>query len=199
VRLEPAEASAHALLAQALFASGQPAEAYRELSLAQRLSSAFDGVELKAGAAAPRGLERLKDVLASASARRIDAELEAGGARDQNELAAFYLERGRRLAGRELDVAAEAELTRALYFSPYSAEAHLLLARVYLRSGRLRESIGAIKISLWSEESSAAHLVLAEAYLEAGELAAARSEAERALVLDPNSVHARKLLERLPK
>jgi Tfp pilus assembly protein PilF len=199
VRLEPAEAGSHALLAQALHAAGQSAESFRELSLAQRLSSAFDGVELRQGAAPPKGLERLKDGLVPAHGRRVEAGLDAGGAQDQQAQAAFYLDRGRRFAERELDVAAELELTRAVYFSPYNAEAHLLLGQVYLRSGRLREAIGAVKISLWSEESAAAHLVLAEAYLENGDVAVARTEAERALALDPNSVHARKLLERLPK
>ncbi len=199
VRLEPAEPGAHALLAQALHAAGQSAESYRELSLAQRLSSAYEGLELRQGAAAPKGLERLHDVLATGHGRRGVPGLQSGGAEDQEAQAAFHLDRGRQLASRELDVAAEFELTRAVYFSPYNAEAHLLLGQVYLRSGRLREAIGAVKISLWSEESAAAHLVLAEAYLESGDATVARTEAERALALDPNSVHARKLLERLPK
>lgn len=199
VRLDPTDGAAHALLAQALHASGQAAEAFRELSLAQRLSSAFDAVELRPGASAPRGLARIKDIRDPRHTRRVDTSIETTGPRDQKDLAAFYLDRGVRLADRELDLAAEAELKRALYFAPYDARAHLALARVYLRSGRLRETIDAVKISLWSEESAAAHLVLAEAYFESRNVPAARAEAERALVLDPNSVHARALLERLPK
>lgn len=199
VRLDPTDGAAHALLAQALHASGQPAEAFRELSLAQRLSSAFDAVDLRPAASAPRGLERIKDVRDPRHARRVDTSIDTSGPQGQKDLAAFYLDRGLRLADRELDLAAEAELKRALYFAPYDARTHLTLGRVYLRSGRLREAIDAVKISLWSEESAAAHLVLAEAYFESRDVAAARAEATRALVLDPNSIHAQKLLERLPK
>ena len=46
--------AAHALLAQVLFAGGHAAEAARELALAQRLSAAFEGLDLKAGAARRR-------------------------------------------------------------------------------------------------------------------------------------------------
>jgi tetratricopeptide (TPR) repeat protein/TolB-like protein len=199
VRLTPTDGAAHALLAQTLFASGAPTEAGRELALAKRLSSAFDALELRAGTAPPRGLERLKDTLDPLHARRIDAAFEMVGQRDQQALARFYLERGRRLADKELDRDAEAELTRALYLSPYNAEAHLLLGRIFLRTGRPRQAIDAVKISLWSEETAAAHLVLAEAYLEIHDDAVARAEAERALTLDPNSIQARRLIERLAK
>ena len=199
VRLNPADGGAHALLSLVLQASGQASEAARELALAQRLSSTFDTVELKAGTVAqpPRGLERLKETLEPPRAERFDAALEMVGQRDQRELALFYLERGRRLFDREHDREAASELTRALYLAPYEAEAHLLLGRLHLRSGRLREAIDAFKISLWSEETAAAHVALAEAYLEARDQPSARLEAQRALVLDPKSIQAQKLLERL--
>ena len=71
------------------------------------------------------------------------------------------------------------------------------MGRLHLRSGRLREAIDAFKISLWSEETAAAHVALAEAYLEARDQPSARLEAQRALVLDPKSIQAQKLLERL--
>lgn len=199
VRLDPADAAAHALLAQALHASGHPAEAGRELSLATRLSSAFDDVKLVAGAPAPRGLERLRDEWDSRRTRRVDAALEMVGQRDQVALARFYLDRGRRLAADDQDREAEAELRRALYLAPYDPEAHLLLGRIYLRAGRLREAIDAVKISLWSDETAAAHLVLAEASLASRDEATARAEAERALVLDPHSLHARRLLDQIAK
>jgi tetratricopeptide (TPR) repeat protein/TolB-like protein len=199
VRLDPTDGAAHALLARSLDAAGQSAEAYRELSLAQRLSSAFDDVVLKPGATAPRGLERLKESRDAGPMRLLHATVAQAGPQDQKEQAAFYRERGQRLADRELDLAAEAELRRALYFAPYDAASNLTLGQIYLRSGRLREAIDSVKLSLWSEESVAAHLVLAEAYLELRESTAAHLEAERALVLDPNSAQARKLLERLPR
>ena len=199
VRLSPTDGAAHALLAQALQAGGHTAEAARELALAQRLSSAFEGFDLKSAAAAtpPRGLERLKEALEPLRAQRIDAALEMVGQRNQRELSTFYLDRGRRSFERENDRDAESDLTRALYLSPYDAEAHLLLGRTYLRTGRLREAIDAFKVSIWSQETAAARVALAEACLEAHDPAAARSEAERALILDPKSIDAQKLLERL--
>jgi len=199
VRLAPTDGAAHALLAHALQAGGLKAEAAGELALAQRLSSAFDGLDVKSAAAAtpPRGLERLKEALEPSRAERIDAALEMVGQRDQRELSAFYLDRGRRSFESENDRDAESDLTRALYLSPYEAEAHLLLGRTYQRTGRLRQAIDAFKVSIWSRDTAAARVALAEAYLEARDPAAARAEAERALVLDPKSLHAQKLLERL--
>jgi len=198
VRLDPTDASAHALLAQVLHAGGHAAEAASELALAQRLSAAYASVTLGASPdAAPKGLERLKETVEPPRAQRIDAAFEMVGQRQQRELAGFYLERGRRLVEQENDREAEPELTRALYLSPYDAEAHLLLGRSYLRTGRLREAIDQFKVSIWSEDTAAARVALAEAYLEARDREAALAEAQRALVLDPASVHARKLLERL--
>jgi Tfp pilus assembly protein PilF/predicted hydrocarbon binding protein len=199
VRLAPTDGAAHALLAQALQAGGQKAEAAGELALAQRLSSAFESLDVKGAAAAtpPPGLERLKETLEPPRAQRIDAAFEMVGQRDQRELSMFYLDRGRRSFERENDRDAESDLTRALYLAPYEAEAHLLLGRTYLRTGRLRQAIDAFKVSIWSRDTAAARVALAEAYLEARDPAAARAEAERALVLDPASLHAQKLLERL--
>ena len=200
VRLGPTDAAAHALLAQVLHAGGHAAEAARELALAQRLSASFEGLDLKGQpASAPKGLERLKEALEPPRAERIDAALEMVGLRQQRELASFYLDRGRRLSEQENDRDAESELTRALYLAPYDAEAHLLLGRSYLRTGRLREAIDAFKVSIWSEDSAAARVALAEAYLEARDTPAALAEAERALVLDPKSLHARQLVERLSR
>ncbi len=198
VRLSPTDASAHALLSQVLHAGGHAPEAARELALAQRLSAAFEGLDLKgAPSSAPKGLERLKEELEPPRAQRIDAALEMVGQRQQRELARFYVERGRRLVEQENDREAESELTRALYLAPYDAEAHLLLGRIYLRTGRLREAIDEFKVSIWSEDSAAARVALAEAHLEARDRESALAEAERALALDPASVHAKQLIERL--
>jgi Tfp pilus assembly protein PilF len=94
---------------------------------------------------------------------------------------------------RELDRQAEQELRRALYLSPYLAEAHLLLGRVYLRTGRSAEAVQAFKIALWSEDSVAGHVALAEAYLATQNLSAAKDEVARALALDPMSAEAKAL------
>jgi tetratricopeptide (TPR) repeat protein len=198
VRLNPTDASAHALLARVLHAGGQAAEAASELALAQRLSAEFEGLDLRsAPSSPPKGLERLKEEVEPPRAQRIDAALEMVGQRQQRELARFYLDRARRLVEQENDRQAEQELMRALYLSPYDAEAHLLLGRCYLRTGLLRAAIDRFKVSIWSEDSAAARVALAEAYLEARDGEAALAEAQRALALDPGSVHARQLVERL--
>jgi bacteriochlorophyll 4-vinyl reductase len=198
VRLSPTDASAHALLAHVLHAGGHAAEAARELALAERLSAAFEGVDLNTSPpVAPKGLERLKEGFEPPRAQRIDAAFEMVGQRQQRELARFYLERGRRLVEQENDRDAESELRRALYLAPYDAEAHLLLGRCYMRSGRLREAIDEFKVSIWSEDTAAARVALAEAYLDARDSEAAMAEVRRALVLDPGSVQAKKVLDRL--
>jgi Tfp pilus assembly protein PilF len=130
-------------------------------------------------------------------AGRIEERLASTGQRDQAELATFYLDRGRRLFQQEHDRDATVELNHALYLSPYLAEAHLLLGRIYLRNGRTRDAIDTLKIALWSAETADAHVALGEAYRQARDPVAARAEAERALVLDPTSEDARQLLARL--
>jgi lipopolysaccharide biosynthesis regulator YciM len=119
------------------------------------------------------------------------------GQRDQQELAAFYLDRARRLFEQESDREAIAELNRGLYLSPYFADAHLLLGRIHLRNGRAREAVDALKISLWSAETAQAHTALADAYLQLKDLDGARAEADRALALDPSSSEARRLVDML--
>ena len=73
--------------------------------------------------------------------------------RDQRDLATFHLERGRRLFDREQDAEALAELRRAVYLSPYEAQAHLLIGRIYLRAGRPGDAVDALKISIWSADT----------------------------------------------
>ena len=142
--------------------------------------------------AVPRGLERMKDHLERPGAR-VDSTIATAGQRDQAELATFHLEAGRRAFAREADREAEQELRRALYLSPYLAEAHLLLGRVHLRGGRIADAIQALKIALWSEETAAGQVLLAEAYRIGQDLPAAKQAVERALVLDPKSPDARAL------
>jgi Tfp pilus assembly protein PilF len=114
--------------------------------------------------------------------------------REQRELAAFHLDRGRRLYEGEKDREALTELRRAVYLSPYEAQAHLLIGRILLRAGRPQEAVDALKISIWSADSATARVAIAEAYLKLQDAAAARVELERALVLDPASADAKRIL-----
>ena len=191
VRRDPADGDAHYILSVALQQTGATAEAARERELAERLSSKYKSWQAKAATAepVPRGLERLIEELIPARAR-VDNTIDLAGQRDQEKLAAFHLDAGRRAFQREVDREAIQELRRALYISPYLAEAHLLLGRLYLRGGRASDAVEELKIALWSEATVPAHLALAEAFLQVQDRAAARVEVERALALDPNSPEA---------
>ena len=198
VRRDPGDGDAHFILGVALQQTGATAEAARERELATRLSSKYAGWEKSAagGDPIPRGLERLHEELTPLRAR-VDTLITAASQREQDNLAAFHLDAGRRAFEREADREAIQELRRALYISPYLAEAHLLLGRLYLRGGRPAEAVEALKISLWSEETVAAHISLAEALLQVQDQAAARAEIERALALDPKSAEALALKAKL--
>ena len=195
VRRNPADGEAHFVLGAALALSGNATEAAREKELARRLSSTFEQWERRPAAdQVPKGLARVKLDVELPRARRL-VTMAANEKRDQQELARFYLDRGRRLFEQESDREAIAELNRALYLSPYLAEAHLLAGRTHLRNGRAREAVDALKISIWSEETAEAHIVLAQAYLQLDDRAAARAEAERALAMMPTSAEAKRVLD----
>ncbi len=193
VRRDPADADAHYVLGIALQATRRGVEGAREKTLASQLASRYASDAARASDEVPAGLERVMRRLETPRAARLDAARVGGVQREQEDLATFHLERGRRDVEAEQDRAAIPELRRAIYLSPYLAEAHLLLGRVYLRAGRVREAIDAFKIAIWSQETADAHVALAEAYLQTDDVAAARREVERALALDPTSADARKL------
>lgn len=195
VRRNPADGDAHFVLGAALAATGNQPQATRERELARRLSSTYEQWEKRPADELLKGLERLKTDVELPRPEPDDA-VSSDGQRDQRELARFYLERGRRLFLEERDTEALAELNRTVFLSPYEAEAHLLVGRIYLRGGRTHEAIDALKISIWSADSSDAHLALAEAYLQTRETAAAHDEAQRALALDPSSKQAQSILEK---
>jgi tetratricopeptide (TPR) repeat protein len=197
LRRDPADPDAHYVLAAALQASGSGVEAAREKELARQLSSRYEELERRAAAdklPVPKGLERMRADPATPGGIRPDQTIVNSAQRDQRELATFHMDRGRRLYEREEDSEAMTELRRAVYLSPYEAQAHLLIGRIHLRAGRPQDAVNALKISIWSEDSAAAHVALADAYLKLQNTAAARSELERALTLDPNSADAKRML-----
>jgi tetratricopeptide (TPR) repeat protein len=199
VRRSPADGDAHFVLGAALAAGGNANEATRERELARRLSSAYEPGNRPAGDAIPKGLERIKNQVELPHASRIVTRLTTTEQKEQAELATFYLDRGRRLFQQENDRDAVVELNHALYLSPYLADAHFLLGRIHLRNGRVHDAIDSFKIVLWSAETAEAHAALGEAYRQAQDLAAARTEAERALAMDPASVEGKQLLARLDR
>jgi tetratricopeptide (TPR) repeat protein len=199
VRRSPLDADAHLVLGAALTATGAGVEAGRERELAGRLSSRYEDWERRGNAAdhVPRGLERVMDAERVLHGPTFDAAITAAAQRDSREMAAFYLERGRRFFEQQRDDDAVAELRRALYLSPYDAEAHLLLGRTLLRAGHAEDAITALRVSVWSQDSAAARLALAEALEATKNPGLARAEAMRALALDPSLQAARVLIARL--
>lgn len=188
------------MLGVALLAAGSGAEGAREKELAHRLSSIYAEWESKqaGGDPVPRGLERLKTDLDLAESLRVENVLVETEQRDQRELANFYFERAQRLFDAERDTEAIGELRRAIYLAPYQGRAHLLLGRIYLRTGRTQEALETLKISIWSDDTPAAHLALAEAYVQAKDEDAARAELEGILAKEPEHAAAKKLLAELP-
>ena len=148
VRRNPADGDAHFVLGAALLAAGSQTEAAREKELARQLSSKYEEWtkrQAATGEAVPRGLERLAIDLETFGGQRLDSALLNSAQREQRELAAFHLQRGRRLFESEQNREALAELQKAVYLSPYEAEPHLLIGRIYLRTGRPREAIDALE------------------------------------------------------
>jgi cytochrome c-type biogenesis protein CcmH/NrfG len=89
-----------------------------------------------------------------AESLRVSAALVAAGQRDQRDIAAFHLEQGRQLYAKERDDDAIAELRRTIFLAPYESQAHLLLGRIYLRTGRMQDAIDALTIAVWSDPSN---------------------------------------------
>jgi tetratricopeptide (TPR) repeat protein len=200
VRRNPADGDAHLVLAAELDAAGRSAEAVRERELAAQLSSKYAEAPRRSGAdALPQRLERPRADLEPRPAQSVDRAIVNTTQRDQQEMAQFHLDRGRRLFEREQDAEALAELRRAVFLSPYEAQAHLLIGRIHLRGSRPKEAVDALKISIWSQDTAAAHVALAEAYLLLKDVPNARAEVQRALKLEPASVDARRLLDRIDR
>lgn len=202
VRRNPADGDAHYVLGAALQFTGANAEAEREKELARQLSSKYREWERRlapGGEPVPRGLERVREELERSRLSLVDTTLGPGERKDQQDLAAFHLDRARRLYQQGQDGEAIDELNRSLYNLPYQAEAHLMLGRIHLRNARLREATEALKVSLWCQETVAAHVALAEAYLQAKDLLQAQTEADKALTLDPDSPEARAVRGRIKR
>jgi tetratricopeptide (TPR) repeat protein/TolB-like protein len=197
LRRDPGDAEAHYVLSAALLGSGSSVEAARERELARQLSSRVAELEKRAAdgkAPVAPGMERVREDPELRAGIRSEDMIVSSAQREQRDLASFHLERGRRLFDREEDREAMTQLRRTIYLSPYEAQAHLLIGRIHLRGGRPGEAVEALKISIWSRETVEARIALAEAYIRQQNIAAARTELERALVLDPESADARRLL-----
>ena len=197
LRRNPTDGDAHVVLASALDAAGSTVEADRERELAAQLSPRPAEPPGRRPEALPRGLERERHDLDSMRGTAVDQAIANTAQRDQRDLAQFHLERGRRLYQAEQDREAMMELRRAVFLSPYEAEAHLLIGRIHLRAGRPNEAVDALKISIWSRDTAPARVALADAYLRLKDVPGARVQVQKALALDPSSAEAKALLTRI--
>jgi tetratricopeptide (TPR) repeat protein len=117
---------------------------------------------------------------------------------DSRETPASHLWRARQeLSGGRLDTA-EREYRAVLSEDKSNAAAHLGLAEIARRQGKLDDSVKELQASLQTRDSAVVRTTLARVYLEQKKIPLARAEAERALKLAPNYSEAKQLLGHLP-
>jgi tetratricopeptide (TPR) repeat protein len=192
VRFDAADGDAHLVMSAVLASAGRTVESQRELELARLLGTRREIVPGAARDRVPAGLERLQTDM-DAWMVRPSTSIANPAQREQQAVADFHVEEARRRFEAQEDREAIEALRRAIYLSPYRDEPHLLLGRLYQRAGRLPEAIDEFKVAIWCRESVEARLALAAAWLAAGDRVAARTEADRALVLAPGSQEAQAL------
>lgn len=197
VRYGAANGDAHLVMSAVLASAGRTVEAQHEFDLARQLGTEPEAATLKLGDRIPAGLERLRTDLDLGQADRVNTAISLPDQSDEQQTAAYYLDRGRKLFAARKDRDATDELRRAIYLSPYEDEPHVLLGRIYERAGRLSEAIDEFKVALWCRETAGAHVALGAALLESGDRDGARREATRALALDPQSADAAALVRRI--
>ena len=166
----------------------RPPKPARERELARRLSAAYEEGEDRTspGPASHRVSSAVSTYLGRAgrAAARIRRWSPPNSA-SQRELATFHLDRGRRFFEREDDRDALTELQRAIYLSPYQAEAHLLVGP-HLPAGRAhaRGDRGAEDLALERRDGRRARRRWPRPTCRRRTRPRPRKEAERALALD---------------
>jgi tetratricopeptide (TPR) repeat protein len=189
IELRPEDAQAHLLVALAAQAEGLEGESAEARVRALELDPALADLSVQALPA----LERIADRLPS----HIPILVQDGARGSLAERVSHHMEQalGHREAGRREEAIQEAQ--RAVYLSPYSAGARLMLARLYRDAGALEKATDEVRVVLWSAESGPAHLLLAQILVARGELGEARSHAERAIALNPDDAAAREILDQI--
>jgi Tfp pilus assembly protein PilF len=202
---EPDKPENRALMILALEKAGKQAEADQERDTAAETfgPDALPAVRLDAKKDALARLERvhtemdttalrLEIVSAGDSANAVDATAAA-------DTPAAHIRRGRQeLSAGRVD-AAENEFRAALAADTTSASAHIGLAEVHRRRGKLDDSAKELQASLEIRDSAVIRMTLARVYLEQKKPELARAEAERALKLAPKYSDAKDLLDHLQK
>ena len=108
-----------------------------------------------------------------------------------------HLRRGRQELSAGHTGAAEKEFRAVLTREPGSAAAHLGLAEIDRRQGKMDDAVKELQLSLGSRDSAVVRTMLAKIYLDQKKPAFARAEVEKALKLAPNYAEAKQLLDHL--
>ena len=82
-------------------------------------------------------------------------------------------------------------LRRILVSEPMSAQAHLIIGKIYLRRADMEQAIGSMKTALfWNNNLIDAHIALTKIFLEKKDCQQAQSYIVSALALDENNQEA---------
>jgi Tfp pilus assembly protein PilF len=152
----------------------------------------------------PDGLTHFERVKTELDPETLRFEMESAEAHattnesvEANNTPASHLRRARQeLSGGHLELA-EREYRAVLTLDANNPAAHLGLAEVARRQGKLDETVKELQASLQARDSAVVRTTLARIYLEQKKPALARAEVERALKLAPNYSEAKQLLEHL--
>jgi tetratricopeptide (TPR) repeat protein len=202
---EPDKAENRALMILALEKAGKKAEAEQERDTATETFGP-DALPVERLDAKKDALVRLERVHTEMDTTALRLEIVSAGDSANAAVAAAtvdtpaaHIRRGRQeLSAGRVD-AAENEFRAALTSDTGSASAHLGLAEVYRRRGKLDDSAKELQASLEIRDSAAVRTTLARVYLEQKKPDLARAEAERALKLAPKYSDAKELLDHLQK
>jgi tetratricopeptide (TPR) repeat protein len=200
---EPDIPEDRSLLIAALEKAGKQEEADQERNAALEAFGP-NGVTTTHLDAKNDSLTRIERVTTEIDPETLRFEMESAEARaatsephDGRETPATHLRRARQqLSGGQLD-AAEREYHVTLATDKGNASAHLGLAEIARRQGRLDDAVKELLLSLEARDSAVVRTTLARVYLEQKKPAMARTEVEHALKLAPNYTEAKQLLEHL--
>jgi tetratricopeptide (TPR) repeat protein len=201
---EPDKPENRALMILALEKAGKKAEADQERDTAAETfgPDALPAVRLDTKKDALARLERVHTEM-DTTALRLEIVSAGDSANAVGATAAdtpaAHIRRGRQeLSAGRVD-AAENEFRAALAADTTSASAHIGLAEVHRRRGKLDDSAKELQASLEIRDSAVVRMTLARVYLEQKKPELARVEAERALKLAPKYSDAKDLLDHLQK
>ena len=188
-RLDPGDWDAQVMLADLLAQRGLKEEAEAVRALADKLSHADPPPEMPSE---PKALFRCRLLPLPDEPDSRPVSLPSSASRE--DVVSFHLVRGSEYCKREMWVEASEELKKVLYLNPYLGQARYLLSTAYVGMGDLEHALVEAKMCLWSNESADAHMLAARILQRMGREGEAKSEAEKALLLDPARADALELL-----